>query len=161
MDAGIGRVAELIGEIALRIQRLDLRQEDVARIGHQEARIGDGDHLRPVTAQERDLFPADAVAGIEPGAVAPRRADGGQPDAGITAGQVEDQPAGTQPARPFAVADERQSGAVLDAAAGVQRLDLCHDPGVQPLGPAEVAQFEKRRRTDQFGDVLPDHAASS
>ena len=108
-------------------------------LGRDQPQIG-SDH-----AQEVDLFLRLGLRHDDHAAVAAGVADQGQADAGVAGGALYDRAALTQGAALFGIDDDRQSGAILDRAAGFMNSALPRI--VQP-----VASEARRRR---ISGVLP------
>ncbi len=119
--------------------------------------VGDGVHLDQLGAQQADgvlLLLALGARDDDGGAVAQRRGDHGQADAGVAGGALDDPAAGLQQAAPLGVADDEERGAVLDRLAGVHELGLAQD--LAAGGLAGAAQADQRRVADGVEDAGPD-----
>ena len=88
-------------------------------------------------------------------AVPARGGDHGERDAGVAAGRLHDgRLVRRDEAGLLGGVDHREADAVLDAAAGVERLQLPDDRRAGALG--EAAQLDQRRAADQGGDIVCD-----
>jgi hypothetical protein len=79
------------------------------------------------------------------------RADHGEADAGVTAGELDDGLAGLEGAGAFGVFDDAKGEAVLDGAERVEGLDL--DVEVDALG-RELVDLDGRRVAYGLKDVV-------
>ena len=126
------------------------RPGGVDRLGHAAHRLGDLDP-RAVEPQQALALAAHALREREDEVVALRGADERERDAGVAARRLDDR----RPPRldaPFGLGrlDHRDADPVLDAAAGVERLELAEQP--DPLG-GQPRELHHRRSPDLVGDV--------
>ena len=157
--APVGEVVELVGpDRPVRLLRRDLGGEPlgiayvIVWIG-----IGRGRHQPQIGAAQPQhvlFFLALRLGHDDDRAVAAGITDQRQADAGIAGGALDNDPAGPQQPALLGVLDDVKCGAVLDRAAGVQKLCLAEDraPGLL-RGPP---QFDQRRVADR-----PDKAVAN
>jgi hypothetical protein len=86
---------------------------------------GTDDHLGSVGPEEGDLLPGDLVRHGEDAPVPAPCGHYGEADAGVARCRLHDGASLRQGAVPFGGVDHRDCGAVLDAATGVEELELC------------------------------------
>ena len=115
-------------------------------------RRGADDDLGAVRLEHVALVLADLVRADEHAAVALALGDDRQPDTGVAGGGLDDRAAGLQLARRLRGLHHAQGDAVLDAAAGVEVLDLGQHRGRDPGG--DRPEPHQRGVPDQVGDVL-------
>ena len=96
-------------------------------------------HLCAIGPEECHLLRSDLVGHREDAAVAAAGGDDGQADAGVARRRLDDGPARPEPPLAFRRIDHGERGAVLDAASGVQELQLGqHLAGKVPSDPVET-----------------------
>ena len=105
------------------------------------------DHVGAVGLQQPDLLGRHLVGDHEDAAVAPLGRHDGQAHAGVAGGGLDDGAAGPEQALVLGPGDHGQGGAVLDAAAGVEHLQLGRHRAGQPLG--HPVQPQEGRVADQ------------
>ena len=110
------------------------------------------DDTGPVRLEHVALVLPDLVRADEHAAVALALGHDRQPDTGVAGGGLDDRPAGLQLARRLRGLHHAQGDAVLDAAAGVEVLDLGQHRGREPGG--DRPEPHQRGVPDQVGDVL-------
>jgi hypothetical protein len=99
-------------------------------------------------AQEQHvlLFLALRLGHDDDRAIAAGVADQSEANAGIAGGAFDDNAARTQQPALLGILDDKESGAILDGAAGVQKLGLAEDRATGLLGGAP--QFDQGRVSD-------------
>ena len=119
---GVGGVGELVGQEDVRLARHRARRLD--RLAHPAERLGDVD-ARAVQPQQALALAAHPLRQREHELIALGGADERERDAGVAAGRLDDRGA-SRLDPPFGLGrlDHRDADAVLDAAAGVEGLEL-------------------------------------
>ena len=112
------------------------------------------DHLGAVRAEQRDLLVAHLVAHHEDALVAPLGRDDREARAGVARGRLDDRAARLEQPGLLGRVDHRDGGPVLDAAAGVDHLDLGEQPA-REVAP-DPPQAHQRRVPDQVEDRVGD-----
>ena len=149
---GVGRVVVLIRlEVAVGIGLEDFARLEDGAVGALQ-RIGE-DELGAKGAADALALVGDVARHDQPHAVAQRRADHRQRDAGVAAGGVEDDLVRRQQAALDAVAHHHQRWPILDRAAGIEalQLGLQHDVFRQVRGDA--LQPGQRSVADEIENV--------
>jgi hypothetical protein len=115
-------------------------------------RLGDLD-ARAVQAQQALALAAHALGQREDEVVALGRADERERDAGVAGGRLDDRgAAGLDAPLGLGGLEHRDADAVLDAAAGVARLELAVELDVDALGQ-DPREPDHRRAADVVGNV--------
>ena len=102
-------------------------------------------------AHEDAFLFGEALGDEEQDLVAAVDADKGESDAGVPGGRLNDCRTRAKQAACLGVEDDAEGGAVFDAAAGVEELELGEEGGGGRWGDA--AEAEHGRGADEFGDV--------
>ena len=131
---------EAIGNGVVRLRRLALH------VG------GADDHLRPVGAEQADLFRRHLVGHDEDHLVALDRRGHREPVTRVARGGLDDGAAGAEQPSAFGILEHRQTDTVLDTATRVELLELGKDQRPEPLG--DLAQPDQRGVADQVEDAL-------
>ncbi|MCY1536772.1 hypothetical protein D9M68_722420 [compost metagenome] len=154
MGLAVGQVVELVGpdRIAGFLGQPAGDLLVVAGIGIGLGR--NGAHLRAQHAQPLHFLRRLRVGDHHDAAVAARRAQVGQADAGIACRAFDHGAAGLQQAAALGVADDVERGAVLDRAARVQEFGLAVDIAAG-LG-AQPRQPDQRGVANGAGESVPD-----
>jgi hypothetical protein len=113
-----------------------------------------GPGVRTSSAQQHAALVAHGLGHDEAAAVAARRADHRQRDAGVAGGGFDDDGVGADLAGPFGRLDHRQADPVLDAVGRTVELELGEEVGARAL--AQAPDAHQRGITDQFSDVVRD-----
>ena len=145
---GVRRVLELLGHEILR-----MLAEELAGGVHRARHPLDRRREVELGAEARqEALPLDAhvVRHRQDQPVALDRRRHRQADAGVAAGGLDDRRARLQEAASLGVIEHGDGDAVLDAPAGVQRLELCHDD--RPVWLGQAVQPNHRRPPDQLED---------
>ena len=153
VDVGVGRVLELLGHEAVGV----FGQQRRGPVDGASHAFGTGrqDDLGAVGPQQVAALDAERLGHGQDEPVAARRGRHGQGDAGVAAGGLDQGGAPrSDQTRLLGGLDHRQTDAILDAAAGIERLELAHDRRAAALG--ERPQAHERRAADQLGDVVCD-----
>ena len=128
VDLGIGQVGELVGPPGAGDLAGQAVGDAVVALGRVGRDGGRRDHdLGAVGLEQADLLAAHLVGQDEDAAIALDRGRQGQADAGVAGRGLDDRAARPQPALPLGLFDHRHADAVLDAAAGIERLELDQD----------------------------------
>ena len=145
---GVGGVGELVGQEDVGARRHRARRVD--RLVHPAERLGDL-HARAVEAQQPLALAAHALRQGEHEVVALRRADERERDPGVARRRLDDRRAARldQPVG-LGGLDHRDADAVLDAAAGVERLELAEQAHARRRHPREL---EHRGAPDIVGNA--------
>ena len=144
VDLRVGQVGELVGPPGagnLAGQAVGHAVVALGRIGCHVGRRDDD--LGAVGLQQADLLAAHLVRQDEDAAIA---LDGGrhrQADAGVAGRGLDDGAARPQPAAALGLGDHGQADAILDAAAGVERLELDVHPRLESF--RQAPQSHERR----------------
>ncbi len=148
----VGEVLKLLRHEAARVALDDL-ERPVDGALHQLAPWRQHD-LRSVMLQEASSLGRGVVGHGDDQPVALDRRDQRQADAGVAAGRFDDGVSRLQRAALFGRLDHRQSDAVLDAAGGVEGLELDQHLGV--LVSRQSSQSHHRRRADELEHIIGD-----
>jgi hypothetical protein len=124
-------------------------------VAHEGA--GGGDHLGAQVAQEGRALRGHALRHGDDEAVAARRRHESQGDAGVAGGGLDDGGPPLQAPGPLGLVHHRHADAVLDAAAGVVRLELAGDASGQAA--PHPPQGHERRASDGLDGAGKDPAA--
>jgi hypothetical protein len=153
MDCRVGGIVELARHPAALAQA----GEDLLRAGdrglHPLRTLGQ-DHPGAQRSEEIPALERHRVRHREDAAVAARRGDVRQPDAGIAAGRLHDHHPLAQPALLDRIVDHGGADAVLDRVIRVVALVLHHDAPGQSF--ADSVEPDERRVADRLRDVLVD-----
>ena len=160
MDAGISRIAALVGVIRIRVLTPYPFDDPMDGARLQKDRVVDQHDLGAVLLEQPDLVLADRIAQVEFRAITPRRGDSGEADAGIAAGQVDDQLPRLEQTPFLGVADDAPGCAVLDAAGRVQILDLREQLRLEVLPVCEALKRQQGRVADERSEVVDSHGVS-
>ena len=156
VEVGIVLVLELSGDE--RIRRLRGSLLHVADGTHHAFRLRSAHHLCAECFHERDFLDRETFRHREHGLVTATRSDQRESHAGVTGCGLENGCAGFQSARLLRLRDHAQSGAIFDAAARVQVLELGIDVGC--IARCDFSKMKDWSFADQFGDVLGDPQGS-
>ena len=150
VDLRVGRVGELVGQEHVIAGRQ--RAGGIDRLGHPAQRLGDPD-LGPVEPQQPLALAAHPLRQREDQVVAAGGADERQRDPGVAARGLDDRrAAGLDPPLALGRVDHRDPDPVLDAAAGVERLELGEQLHLETVrNPGEL---DHRGPADKLGDVV-------
>ena len=145
---GVGGVGKLTGDpTAGHVLGDLLRLADGAR---HALCAGGEHHLRAVGLHQQLPLNAHAVRHDDHGAVAARRRDGGQTDAGVAARGLDDGAAGREQALLLGGDDHLIRRTVLDRAGGVHILQLGEDGRAETFLRHDAGKLHKRRPADHF-----------
>ena len=131
---------QAVGDRVIRLRGLTL---DVGGADH---------HLGAVRAQQADLLRRHLVGHDEDHLVALDRRGHGEPVAGVARRRLDDRASGPEQAAALGVLEHGQADPVLDAATGVELLELGEHKRPEPLG--DLAQPDQRGVADQVEDAL-------
>ena len=122
VDLGVGGVLELLGHEVVGVLAHELaRRED--RAGHALDR-GRQEDFRSVAREQPLALDAHVVRHREDQPIALHGGGHREPDPRVAAGRLDDRRARLQQPAALGVVDHRERDPVLDAAAGIQRLDF-------------------------------------
>ena len=148
MCLGVRGVDELTGDEAVR------------RLRGKLICLGDGalhalgcfsqDQLRAVGLHQLAALDGHALGHDDDNAVAAGGRDGGQADAGIAGGRLNDDGAGLQLAGGFGVVDHLLCDAVLDGAGGIEVFQLGENLGLQVQFFFDMRQLQQRSLADEL-----------
>ena len=156
---GIGLIDKLAGDKA------------AGNLLRQFVRLGDGalhalgavgqHQLCAVGLHQLAALHAHGIRHNDNDAVAPGRGDGGQPDAGIAGGRLDDDGALFQQALFLGVVDHRLGNAVLNGAGGVKILQLGQELCLQAVFLFDVGQFQQGSFSDELigGSINVSHCS--
>ena len=153
MNLRIGEIGELVGPPGagdLAGQAVGDAVVAVRRVGRHVGRRDDD--LGAVGLEQQDFLARHLVGQHEDAAIALDGGDQGQADAGVAGRGLDDGAARPQPAALLGLVDHRQADTILDAAAGVHRLDLDADRG-RHVG-RQPPQPHQRRPADRLQDAV-------
>ena len=153
VDLGVGRVLELLRQKVL----LRVGSDDIfGTLDRPAHAFGTGreDQLGAVGAQQHAPLLAHGFGHDQDALVALGGADQGQGDAGVAAGRLDDDRVLVDQAGLLGGVDHGKADAVLDAGAGIEKLQLGHDRAVGAFG--EAVEADKRGVADQFSDIRCD-----
>ena len=149
MDGGVGGIGELAGDEAARNLPGQL-SGPVDSALHPPGAVSQH-QLRAVGAHQLPPLRAHGLRHDDDHPVSPGSGHGGgQADARIAGGGLDDDGAGPQQAPPLRIVHHGPGNPVLHAAGGVEALQLGQNPGLQALLPLEVCQLQKGRTADQL-----------
>ena len=158
MGAGVLRVVELAGDDrAGQLARKLLRLFNRAR--HAFFALGQHD-LGAVGGQKRDALAAHGVRHGENHAVAARRAEGGQTNAGVAACRLDDYAAGLKRARALRRLNHEKRRTILRAAGGIHEFQLAKKPIRHAKRARGAGQAHERRVADEGFDAVIQHVKS-
>ena len=139
----VGRIVILVGEERSRPLLGDALGHRVVRVGRvRRHRGGAQQHLGAVCLEQVHLLARDLVRHAEHGAVAAHRRHHRQTDAGVARGAFDDRAPGFEQALALGGLDHREADTVLDAAPGVEELELGEYRGRTVAG--DLAQAHER-----------------
>ena len=158
MDLGICRVLELLQHQRVG-QRGDQRLGALDGAAHA-ARGGDQFQLGAEDQQHLAPFQRHRVRHGQDQAVALRRRDEGQRDAGIARGRLDqDGRPGVDAACFFRRLDHGEADAVLHRGQRIEELALAEDVGLDAVRGGDAREAHQRRRADGLDDRIVDAAA--
>ena len=148
MGRRIGRIDKLAGDKAAgELPGQLLRFGD----GPRHALVSGGEHqLRAVGLHDLAALYAHGLRHDDDDPVAPGGGHRGQPDAGVSGGGLDDDRAGLQQPPGLSVVNHGQGDPVLDAARGVEILQLGQNTGLQPLPRLNMGQLQQRGAADEL-----------
>jgi len=153
VGGAVDGVAELVGEVCVRVLGLDRLHELLETLGVEEDGVVGGDDLRAERLEDPALGGAGRVPLVELRTVAAGGGDPGEGDAGVATGDIDDETPRLQRAALLTLPDEGGGDAVLDAEEGVESLDLAEDPGPAAAGGGIGGEVDERGVPDEPGDV--------
>ena len=155
MGAGVGRVFKL----AQHQRAGDLPRQRFRPVhgALHAGRAGRQNDLCAVGRQQLAALHAHGLGHDEHGAVASGRRHGGQADAGVARGGLDNGRAGLKNAPLLRVEDHAQGDAVLGAAGGFCRSSLARSRAERPRFFRVILQSHQRRAADELRHILIDH----
>ena len=150
VDLGVRGVRKLIRQEHVVVCRHRSRSRD--RLVHAAKRLGHFD-ARPIETQQPLALAAHPLRQRQHQLIALRGAHKRERDAGVAARRLDDRrTARLDAALALGRLDHRDADAVLDAAAGVERLELRKQPGVAARRE-QPRELDHRRAADMLGNV--------
>ena len=83
-----------------------------------------------------------------------RGGDGGEADAGVAAGRLDNDGAGLERAALLGVGDHGIGDTVLDGAGGIEVFELCVDLSAEVFRGGETVELEQGSGADQVGNGI-------
>ena len=152
MRSGVGRIGELAGD------------EAVGGLSRQLLGLGDGTlhalgtlgqhKLGTVGLQQVAAFHAHGLRHGEDDPVSPGGGHGGQANAGVSAGRLNDHGVRLQNALGFGIVDHGSGHSILDTASRIEVLQLAVNGGFQMIQCDVIGQLQKRRAADKVCDPV-------
>ena len=152
VDHGVSGVLELLWH-----EGAGMAGDDLLGFPHgacHSLRPGGEDKLRPENGEKLSSLDGHGVGHGEDESVALGGADEGEGYAGVAAGRLDDQRILGDTAILLGRLDHGDADPVLNAAAGIEGLQLCHHRGLQPRG--HLVQSDERGIADELRDIIGD-----